>query len=45
MREREREKEGEVGEREKHRSVVSCTYPDRGTNPQPFGIWDDAPTN
>ena len=44
-------------EREIHRLVVSCTcpnwgwnpqpryVPDQGSNLQPFGVWDDAPTN
>ena len=31
--------------REKHQSVASCMRSNHGSNPQPFGIWDDAPTN
>ena len=39
------ERKGE-GEREKHPSVVACpTGPNWESKPQPFGVWDDAPTN
>ena len=52
---REREKAIEV--RERYRSVASHTHPDwdwicnlcmrsdQESNPQPFGVWDNAPTN
>ena len=32
-------------EREKYQLVASPTHPNRRSNPQPFGAWDDAPTN
>ena len=53
VRRRERNTDG----REKHQSVASCAFPtgyrtcnlgtcpDLGSNLQPFGLWDDAPTN
>ena len=31
--------------REKHQGVVSHMCPNRGLNPQPFGVWDNAPTD
>ena len=31
--------------KEKHWSVASRVHPDWGLNPQPFDVWDDAPTN
>ena len=36
-----------VGEREKEskQSVASQMHPEQGSNPQPFGVQDDAPTN
>ena len=34
----------DFGEREK-RCVASIMCPDWGSNPQPFGVWDDAATN
>ena len=46
---REREEVGAWGRErnidvsEKHLSIAS--HPDRGWNPQPFGVPDDAPTN
>ena len=42
---RERGIGGEIDVREKHRSVALHTYPDQELNSQPFGVWDDAPTN
>lgn len=32
-------------EREEHLSVASCKHPDLALNLQPFGLWDDTPTN
>ena len=55
--ERNRERQRNIEVREKHQMVASRTHPDwdqtynRGTcpdwgsNPQPFGVWDDTPTN
>ena len=37
--------EREISMWEKHWSVASCTSPDWGSNPQPFGAQDDAPTS
>ena len=42
---------GDVRGREKHQCeretsvTTSLMYPDQGSNPQPFGVWDDVPTN
>ena len=41
---RGRRKKGR-GEREKYQLVASCMHPDWESHPQPFGVWDDAPTN
>ena len=43
-------KEGGGGQRnidvrEEHRRVASITHPDQGMNPQPFGVWRDAPAS
>ena len=51
--EREREREGEreerdINMREKHGGAASHNLgmcPDRGSNPQPSSVWDDAPTS
>lgn len=40
----EREKEKDLCER-KHQSVAFLTCPDKESNPQPFGILDNTPTN
>ena len=44
---REREGEGERRRerREKHPSVASRACPNQLSIPQPFGAWDDVPTN
>ena len=39
----EREEGGER-EREKHQLAASHTSPDQGSNPQTFGVQDNAPT-
>ena len=54
-RERKGERERQTSMWEKHPSVGSCTctksthnlgmYPDWESNPRPFRLWDDAPTN
>ena len=44
-REEGREKERNIDVREKHQLVASHVFPGQGWNPQPFGVWDDAPTN
>ena len=38
-------REREISVRGKHWSIAFITHPDWGLNPQPFGIWDDVPTN
>ena len=35
----------DINMREKHQSVSYCTYPDWGSNSQPFGVQDSTPTN
>ena len=35
----------DLREGEKHWSVASCVHPKGGLNPQPMGVWDDAPIN
>ena len=47
VREKKGEREGKrkMDVREKHQSVASRTCPDWGLNLQPFGAWDNAPTN
>ena len=54
---REREEERNISVREKHPAAASpmCpdqglysnlgTHPDRELNPQPFGLWDSAPSH
>ena len=56
-REEGREKERNIGMTEKHLSVASCTHPnqesnpnlsmcpDQELNPEPFGAWNNTPTN
>ena len=44
-REAERKRERDLNVREKHRSDASRMWPDPGSNPQPFGVWDDVPTH
>ena len=56
-RETETGTETEIDMRQKHQLVASCVHPDRGSNPatkvganwelnpQPFGAWDNTPTN
>ena len=39
------ERDRNIDVREKHLLVASRLCPDQGLNPQPFGVWDDAPTN
>lgn len=41
----EKEKEKHRCERNIDRLVASHTCPDRESNLQPFGVWDDTPTN
>ena len=36
--------ERNIDMREEHRLVASCMSPDQGSNPEPFGVWDGAPT-
>ena len=43
--ERERERERNIDVRKKHQSVASHTHPDRGSNPQPFGVHVKTPNN
>lgn len=31
--------------RKKHQMAAFHTRPDQGLSPQPFGVWDDTPTN
>ena len=38
-------RERHIDIREKHRSVASCTRPLWGSNPWPFGVWDNTPSN
>lgn len=38
-------RERETLMREKHRSVASCICPDWVSNPPPFSLWEDTPTN
>ena len=42
---RERERDRNIDVREKHPLVTSHMHPNRGSNPQTFRVWDDAPTN
>ena len=42
---RDKERERNINMREKHPSVASYTCPDQGWNPQPLGVWNNAPTN
>ena len=44
-REGDRERERNIDGTQKHKSVALHTHPNRGSNPQPFGVWDDALTN
>ena len=37
--------ERDINMREKYLLVASYRIPDWNLNPQPFGVWDDAPTN
>ena len=43
--ERERMRKRNIHVREKHPSVAFHTHPYQGSNPQPFGVPDDAPLN
>ena len=44
FRKRGRDKERNIGVREKHRSAASYTCPDQELNPPPFDGKDSAPT-